>query len=130
MEIPITEGEHTVYIRERMNFGTRKRVEGAAIKVGTNGATVSPDVGLWQLALLAFNITRWDGPLLQGKYISIDTIENLDPALDDLMERALEEIAARNPQPMDEDEKKGSTSRGASASKANGQRRAATTIAT
>lgn len=99
-DVEIRDGQHAIWIRDgKMNFGTRKRVEGAAVKVQPNGTTeVSMDMGMWQLALMAFNITRWAGPLLNGKTISISTLEKLDASLDPLLERVLEAVAERNKQ--------------------------------
>ena len=100
----ITPETDVVYIKPKMDFGTRQRVIGAGARFEQQGKTkgrqadpsLSFDVGAYQIALLVHNIKRWEGPSFKGVPCSPENIEQID-ADDPLAKRVLEEIALRNP---------------------------------
>lgn len=119
--VPITEGENTIFIRPKMDFGTRNACMDAlmVIRQADGGrADMAAHVGAYQLALLQHNITGWSGPDFQGVPCSPDMIARLDPD-EPLVERVLEEIGQRNPLREEPPaEKKDVTSAGGRRSKA------------
>lgn len=64
----IVEQVSHVWIRHKMGFGTRARLQNDLYKVslgedGINQAQISVGVELQKLLLLQYNIVKWDGPL-------------------------------------------------------------------
>jgi hypothetical protein len=87
-QLAVTEGENTIYIRRRMDFGTQCRVRDTltkmALKNGQPG-DLSFTVGAQDLALAVHNIVGWDGPdfvdpiTKKPVACSPESIERLDP---------------------------------------------------
>lgn len=86
-EKDITTETDVIYIRPKMDYGTRQRVIGAATKVTAQKAKssrrkatqdVTVDVGDYQIALLVHNVLGWAGPSFQGVACVAQNIEKLD----------------------------------------------------
>lgn len=87
---------NTIYIRPKMNYGTRNRVLSAAAHFSMgSGSEGEIDVGGYNIALLRENIVKWEGPIFDGQPFAPDLVEDLDPAAP-LLERVLSEINQRN----------------------------------
>ncbi len=95
--VPVTVGDNTIFIRAKMDFGTRQRVIGAGVHLrpGEGAEGREMDIAGYQIAMLAHNIVGWDGPAFAGVECTAAAIESLDPG-ELLVERVLEEISARN----------------------------------
>lgn len=115
-EKDITPHDDVIFIRTKMDYGTRQRVIGAMVKAerksektvrGKKGKTAAVpemgfDVAAYQIALLTHNILEWRGPSFAGVACSPANIERLDPD-EPLVKAVLEEIGERNP-PAESDE--------------------------
>lgn len=106
------DGRDIIYIKAKMDVGTRNRVHGSAARSMTKNKDGSVetelDIGRANTLLLAENVLDWEGPSFTddtGKKIPCvrHNIEMLDPD-EPLVEKTVDEIAARNPQKSDEDE--------------------------
>jgi hypothetical protein len=100
--VALTEGDDTIYIRTKMDVGTKNRVQSDITHFSQteHGGNVVVSIGLYQLILLRRNILDWDGPSFldeQGKKIPCtpDNIERLDPD-EPLVVKALEQVQERN----------------------------------
>lgn len=103
-KVAITEGENTIYVKRRMDFGTKCRVEDYLTKIAVmDGKTreVQFTLGAQRLALAVHNIVGWDGPdfvdPVTKKPIacSPESIERLDPTYP-LLIKAQERITELN----------------------------------
>lgn len=92
-KVAVTLDGNTIYIRNKMDYGTRSRVLNAAASLDGDKSKVS--IGAYQLALLQENITGWDGPDFAGVPYSREAVEQLDPN-EPLVEKVLEQINIRN----------------------------------
>lgn len=70
-----------------MGWGLRNRVASAVR--GTNGV---PDDFITAAVLLVNNIVAWDGPDFEGKAITIEALDDLDPDLGDAVLKRITEI--------------------------------------
>lgn len=98
--VTVADDPNTIYIKPRMDFGTRNRVHGTATHVTTKKgeeATAEFDIGAYQIALLIHNIVGWSGPDFDSVACTHANIEKLEPD-DPLLEEALKQINARNTQ--------------------------------
>lgn len=120
-EKDITPDMNIIFIRPKMDYGTRQRVLGSAAKlvqvtagnrkqrraaaVKKRGDTndVQFDIGAYQIALLVHNILDWQGPAFAGYACLAANIETLNPD-EPLVQRALQEISDRNTDPNADDE--------------------------
>lgn len=89
---------NVVYIRPRMDVGTKNKVTGAMLKMG--GGEVEIDLGANLTALLVHNILGWDGPDFRDEHgrplpVTEERIRQLDPS-EPLVERVINEISERN----------------------------------
>lgn len=91
-----------IYIKPRMNFGTKQRVMAAGVKLSQQagldmggGVGMTVDVGSYQIAQLLHNIVRWAGPSFAGVDLTEANILRLDPE-EPLVKRVLQEIARGN----------------------------------
>jgi hypothetical protein len=99
----VTPDMDVIYIRKKMDFGTKQRVISAAMKIaaemGKGKTDAEPeaaiDVGAWQLALAQHNILDWSGPAFGGLPCTAKNIARLDPAFP-VLQRALACISERN----------------------------------
>lgn len=95
--------ENIIFIRAKMDVGTRGRVQDAAAKV-TVKAGANHDmavlVGAYNVALLTENIVTWQGPAFEGVPCTPETIATLDPD-EPLIDRVLSEIGTRNAKSTD-----------------------------
>lgn len=112
--VPVTDGENTIYIREKMNVEIKGKVMSQALSSQMTGGdmSVSMDIGAWTLAILVNNILNWDGPAFEGVRCTPANIGMLDPD-EPLVLKVLAEIDRRNPAPKSEAEEKKSTIAGA-----------------
>lgn len=108
-----------VFIRTKMDYGTRQRVIGAAAKLvakaggnrkerraakkGKGASDVEFDVGAYQVALLVHNILGWQGPSFAGVACVPANIETLDTD-EPLVKEVVQAISDRNVQESDTDE--------------------------
>lgn len=99
--VAVTEGENTIYIKPKMDYGTRNAILGAAAdaRLDAKGNVSAPkiEVGRYQNALLVHNIVAWEGPAFATVVCTPANILRLDPD-EPLVVKVLEEIARRNPQ--------------------------------
>lgn len=89
---------NTIYIKPKMDLGTRNDVMSLALRAQMleNGKPQAMlDMGQWNIALLTHNIVRWDGPDFEGIPCNTETIRQLDDA-DPLVEQVLIELNRRN----------------------------------
>lgn len=99
--VPVqVEGDpNTVYIKPKMDYGTRQRVmsAGAHLKQRDGGAdpTADFDLGAYNIALLTENVVGWEGPQLDSLPCTPENILTIDPD-DPLLEAVLKEINDRN----------------------------------
>jgi hypothetical protein len=102
--------DNTIYIKAKMDYGTKQRVSNAILQVPTKDAAhvgdTPLDMAAYQIALLVHNIVKWDGPAFvdaTGRAVpcSPANIEALDPD-EPLVTAVLAEISRRNP-PRHED---------------------------
>lgn len=91
----VTPDTNVMYIRRKMDFGTRQKVISAAVAIA-GGAGMEIDVGAFQLALAQHNILDWAGPLFEGVACTPKHIARLDPNLP-LLVATLNAIGERNP---------------------------------
>ena len=106
--------QNVVWIRRKMDLGTRNRVQDALMSVDNSGTEgprgmMSINLGKSNTVLLQYNIVRWEGPKFRddnGQPIPCTPymIENLDPD-DELVDAVLERINALNAKRVTVDEK-------------------------
>ena len=63
--VPVTLGENTVYIRAKMDAGTKAQVSDEVRARGVDGETDSREVrglGSYRMLLMIHNIVDWEGP--------------------------------------------------------------------
>lgn len=110
-EKDITSEMDVMFIRPKMDYGTRQRVIGAASKLvdkkiegnrherraarKAGKKDVDVDIGAYQLALLAQNILGWQGPSFANVSCVPANIERLDTD-EPLVAMVLKEIGERN----------------------------------
>lgn len=102
----ITPEMDVIFIRPKMDFGTKQKVIGAATKIiqgqkakrGKDAQTVDIDVGAYNMALLTNNILAWQGPSFAGVSCTPANIAMLDQD-ESLVGRVLQEINDRNVSP-------------------------------
>jgi hypothetical protein len=87
---------NTIYIRAKMDFGTKNRVLDALTSIQQSGAA-EYHVGPYLTALAEANIVGWEGPDFGGVPCTPENIARLDPD-DPLVDAALNEIGKRNNQ--------------------------------
>lgn len=81
-KIEVSDGTNTFYIKRRMDFGTRCRVEDTMTQMAMkNGAvdSIQLTIGAQKLALAIHNIIGWKGPDFAGVACTPENIERLDP---------------------------------------------------
>jgi hypothetical protein len=102
----ITPDMNVIFIRPKMDFGTKQKVIGAATRIiqgqkakrQSGNATVDIDVGAYNMALLTNNILAWQGPAFAGVACTSTNIAMLDQD-EPLVGRVLQEINDRNVTP-------------------------------
>lgn len=109
-----------IWIKPKMDLGTRKKVQSAMVRsvsTDSDGETIAEvDLGKANMVLLENNIVKWEGPGFDGKPFTPENLRQLDPD-DPLLEKALEEINARNARKdPKEEELEGNVSSGPSSS--------------
>ena len=132
-EVPVTldgedvpfEERNTIYIKPKMDHGTRNRLTSAVTRIkasadGERGGEI--DMGAYNSAILYENIVRWTGPGFQAMPCTPENIDRLDPELP-LLDKVLEEINARNKPKADDDPNSLSASTSASQSGSQAPRR-------
>ena len=117
-EKDLTDAIDVVFIRPKMDFGTRNKVVGAAAKLAQQAqqakggrradrrkakdrAGMEFDVGAYQTALLVHNILGWAGPSFRGFACTPENISAIDPD-EPIVTAVLDAIADRNNQPEDD----------------------------
>lgn len=114
-EKDLTPETNVIFIKPKMDYGTRAKVIGEAAKIvakawaqqnrqqrraargrkGQGSQEMEIDVGAHQLALLVHNIVGWQGPAFAGVACIREHIEMLDQD-EPLVATVIEEIADRN----------------------------------
>lgn len=116
-EKDITPETDVMFVRRKMDFGTRQRVVGEAVKIteSSKGAKrgggkkkrgsdqAELNVGAYQIALLRYNLLEWRGPSFVGVALTPTNIEQLDPE-EPLVKKALDYIAEANATDGDDDD--------------------------
>ena len=100
--VPVTLGQNTVWIKAKMDLGTRAAVQD---EIRASGIKVEQDIemhgiGSYRMALMRHNIVAWEGPdFLDGNGnpvpCSRQNISRLDPN-EPLVEAVADEIGRRN----------------------------------
>jgi hypothetical protein len=107
-----------IYIRPKMDFGTKQKVQTAMLQITLGQAGSSSetplDMGAYNIALLVHNIVRWEGPAFvdaQGRPVPCTpaNIERLDSD-EPLVDAVMAEINRRNKGRDDQDPKSPSAS--------------------
>ena len=116
----LTPETNVIFIRPKMDYGTRNKVVGEAAKLlqgaaaqrrrgrGPKGKRQTDDqkmefnVGAYQTALLVHNVLGWHGPAFVGVACTAENIATLDPD-EPLVKVVVDEITNRNA-PTDDDE--------------------------
>jgi len=100
--VPVTvEGDpNTIYIKPKMDYGTRQRVMGAGTHLKQSAVAGGDpeadfDLGAYNVALLTENIVGWAGPQLDTMECTRAAILSIDPD-DPLLDAVLREINDRN----------------------------------
>jgi hypothetical protein len=84
-EIPVPDesGENIIYIRPRMKWGVKNRVQGTAARIQMDMNAGKPLVlvttAAYQVALMLNNIIRWEGPALKDFKLNEAGLDDLDP---------------------------------------------------
>lgn len=86
---------NVIYIKSRMDVETRGKVRNELYGLAPDGKTPELRAGLNDMALLLYNIVRWEGPDLGQISCSPANIRKLDPN-EPHIAQVLEEIARRN----------------------------------
>ena len=91
-----------MYIKLKMDFGTRQKVMAAGVQMSKDagaavgdGVNMAIDIGSYQTAQLIHNIVRWAGPSFGDTPLTPENILRLDPD-EPLVALVLREIAQRN----------------------------------
>lgn len=114
----VAPGTDAIFIRPKMDFGTKQRVQARLLAISLGGRTTAQiDVVAYQLALACENIVDWQGPGFEGKPCTPQNVEALDGD-DPLLRAALKAIAERNPGPLGPKGSRPSTKGGAPSSEA------------
>lgn len=96
--VAVTEGTSTIYVKRKMDFGTKCRVEDTLTQMAIkNGAVdnIRYTIGAQKLALAIHNIVGWEGPEFGGLACTEENIQRLDPEFPPLL-RAQEKINELN----------------------------------
>lgn len=114
-EKDLTPETDVMFVRRKMDFGTRQRVVGEAVKITESskgakrgrgkkkrGDQAELNVGAYQIALLRYNLLEWRGPSFVGVALTPTNIEQLDPE-EPLVKEALDYIAEANATDSDDD---------------------------
>jgi hypothetical protein len=119
-EKDLTPETNVIFIRPKMDYGTRNKVVGAAAKLKEQARQQSRaqrraqrgrgksdqndvefDVGAYQTALLIHNVLGWHGPAFVGVACTPENIAMLDPD-EPLVQTVADEITSRNAPKDDE----------------------------
>ena len=91
--------KNVIWIKPKMDFGTKQRVQNAMLQVTPKQAAdvdnVPMDLAAYQIQLLVGNVVRWAGPAFTDVPCDAAHILQLDPD-EPLVGAVLEEIATRN----------------------------------
>lgn len=89
--------DNKIYVRARMNYGVKARVENEMAQIAANDKTANVrfTVGSYQLALLRLNILAWEGPAFTGMPCTPENIDLFDPD-HPLIVKVLERIGEQN----------------------------------
>jgi hypothetical protein len=94
--VPVTRGANTIWIKAKMDLGTRSAV---LDEIRTSGGKPEDadihHLGQYRLALMQHNIVAWEGPAFEGMPCTRGNIARLDPT-DPLVEAVADEIGQRN----------------------------------
>lgn len=132
-KLEVRDGDNVIWIKRRMDFGTKCRVEDTLTQMAlVNGRTgdIRFTVGAQRLALAVHNIVGWSGPdfvdPITQKPIacSPEAIERLDPTYP-LLIRAQQRITELNAT-QEQDDPNASSAGSASSTATNGQQPIAT----
>lgn len=106
-KVPVTiDGVNIIYIKPKMNYGSKKRVQGAIIgtvsEMRRGGMGMDIDLAHSNIVLLEENVVGWEGPDFmndKGVKMAVNRVnlDKLDPDYP-LLDMVLAEINARNGQ--------------------------------
>lgn len=107
--VPVQVGDDTIWILPKMDVGCQGAVMDELLTLsGGDLAQMDLHIGAYNVALMAHNIKRWEGPSFDGTACTTDNVRRLDPD-QAIVEAVLAEIQRRNP-PRGRRDPKGSTS--------------------
>lgn len=95
--VSVTDGRNTVYIRAKMDMGTRAAVQNEirASGIKTESELEVHGIGAYRLALLHHNVLAWEGPDFDGVPCNRTNIDRVDPT-EPLWDLVADEIGQRN----------------------------------
>lgn len=99
-KVAVRDGPNTIWIKRRMDFGTKCRVEDMLTRMAISGTgsrtgEIQFTLGAQRLALAVHNIVAWEGPEFNGVPCDQDHIEKLDPEYP-VFKAALDKITELN----------------------------------
>lgn len=130
-KVEVTDGDNKLYIKRRMDFGTKCRVEDTLTQMALKNGEMDNirfTLGAQKLALAIHNIVAWSGPDFVGVPCTQENIERLDPDYP-LLVKAQERITALN-LPRGDTDPNGSTTTGARSTTASADPPAVDTMST
>lgn len=103
-KVAVTVDEDTIYVRRKMDFGTKNLVGDTIARIQLRDGAVDTVIvtnGAYNFALMTHNIVGWEGPAFangNGKPVACtpENISRLDPDLP-VVQRALDKIKELNP---------------------------------
>lgn len=94
--VAVTIGDNTIYVKRKMDFGTKSAVEDELIDIHSvpGGMVSERHLGAYNVALLVHNIVSWTGPAFTGTACTPENIRHLDPGepLVDLVLAKIQEL--------------------------------------
>lgn len=99
-KVAVRDGSNTIWIKRRMDFGTKCRVEDMLTRMAISGTgnrtgEIQFTLGAQRLALAVHNIVAWEGPEFNGVPCDQEHIEKLDPEYP-VFKAALDKITELN----------------------------------
>ncbi len=97
-KLAITDGDNTIFVKRRMDFGTKCLVEDTLTRMALKDGAVDEiqlTLGAQKLALALHNIVGWEGPDFAGTPCTHENIRRLDDAYP-LFVKAQNEITRLN----------------------------------
>lgn len=137
-KVAVTDGDNTIWVKRRMDFGTQSAVEDTMTRIAMKDGQVGEvhfTLGAQKLALAIHNIVGWKGPAFSDEATgqlmpcTPENIRRLDPAFP-LLLQAQDRITQLNQPHKDTVDPNSSTTTGARSSQASEPQPAVDSIST